>query len=72
MSRTYLLFRSTHETMKAEALLQAAGLPCKVVMKPSGIAVDCGLAVRISPDTESAAVAALCDRGLKPRGVFAL
>lgn len=72
MSRAYLMFRSTHETLKAESVLQAAGLPCKVVMKPAGIAVDCGLAVRIAPDMESGAVAALRQASISPRGLFLL
>lgn len=36
MSRVYLIFRSTHETLKAEAVLQGAGLPCKVVSWTAG------------------------------------
>lgn len=72
MSRAYLLFRSTHETLKAESVLQAAGLPCKVVMKPTGIAIDCGLAVRIAPEAESGAMAALQQAGISPRGIFQL
>lgn len=72
MSRAYLLFRSTHETMKAEAVLQAAALPCKVVMKPASIAVDCGLAVRIAADDQSGARAALQRSGMAPRGIFLL
>ena len=37
MVRTYLLFRSTHDTLKAESVLQGAGLACRVVQKPAGI-----------------------------------
>lgn len=63
MAKLYLLFRSTHETLKAESILKAAGHPCKVVMKPSGIRSDCGLAVR----TEEGAEAVLAAGGLTPR-----
>lgn len=72
MKRVYLLFRSTHETLKAESLLQTAGLPGKVVMKPAGIRMDCGLAVRTDATVREDAVAALTQAGLAPRGVFEL
>lgn len=72
MAKVYLVFHSTHETLKAEALLQAAGLPCKVVMKPTAIRLDCGLAVRTDEATRPAAEEALGGAGVKPRGVFAL
>jgi hypothetical protein len=72
MARIYLLFRSTHETLKAESVLQAAGVTCKVVMKPSGIRVDCGLAVRTEEAAREGALAALRSAGFEPRGVFSL
>lgn len=72
MARVYLLFRSTHETMKAEAVLQSAGLACRVVMKPAGIAVDCGLAVRTDESAREAAEQTLRASRLEPRGIFLL
>lgn len=72
MARAYLLFASTHETMKAESVLQTAGVDCKVVMKPAGIRVDCGLAVRTGEDARDGAVAALRQAGIKVRGVYVL
>jgi L-2-hydroxyglutarate oxidase LhgO len=72
MPRIYLLFRSTHETMKAEAVLQGAGLPAKVVMKPAGIAVDCGLAVRTGEESREAALQTLRTSRMEPRGVYEL
>lgn len=72
MARVYLLFRSTHETLKAEAVLQGAGLPCKVVMKPAAIQVDCGLAVRAQDEDQPRALSSLQASGIKPRGVFTL
>lgn len=70
MSKVYLLFRSTHETLKAESILQAAGLPCKVVMKPAAIRIDCGLAVRTDHLSATAAETTLREAGIKPRGIF--
>lgn len=72
MARVYLLFRSTHDTLKAEAVLRAAGLPGKVVQKPAGIRMDCGLAVRTEAAAREEAVATLTQAGQAPRGVFEL
>jgi len=67
MPRVYLLFRSTHDTLKAESVLKEAGLPAKVVMKPAAIRSDCGLAVRVEVGARDEAVAALCGAKLEPR-----
>lgn len=72
MARTYLLFRSTHDVLKAESVLQAAAVPCRVVQKPAGIQVDCGLAVRTDEAARDGALAALKQAGLEPRGVYSL
>ena len=72
MARAYLLFRSTHETLKAESTLKDAQQVCKVVMKPSGIRSDCGLAVRIEEAAREGALAALKQAGLEPRSVHLL
>jgi hypothetical protein len=72
MTRAYLLFRSTHDTLKAESVLQTAGVACRVVQKPAGIRVDCGLAVRLEEAAREGALAALAQAGLEPRGVYSL
>jgi len=48
------VFKSTYLTFKAERALKTAGIPCKLVTKPRHISSDCGLAVSISPDHETA------------------
>ncbi|MBP2018822.1 hypothetical protein J2Z79_002237 [Symbiobacterium terraclitae] len=70
MARLYLLFHSTHETLKAESLLRDAGLSCRVVQKPAAIRVDCGLAVRALPEDRDRALETLDRSGIRPRGVF--
>lgn len=72
MARIYLVFHTTHETLKAESLLQAAAVPAKVVMKPAAIRLDCGLAVRTAPEHQPAALETLTRGGVQPRGVFTL
>jgi hypothetical protein len=70
MVRIYMLFHSTHETLKAESLLQKAGVNCRVVQKPASIRVDCGLAVRAEAAAREGALSALEKAGVKVRGVF--
>ncbi len=70
--RTYLVFHSTTETLRVEQILAQAGLTCRVVQKPAGIRLDCGLAVRIAPDAREQAEAVLKQAGITPRGVYEL
>lgn len=72
MERVYFLFRSTHDTLKAESLLKAAGMAAKVVMKPAAIRSDCGLAVRAALADREQALSVLGTAGLPPRSEHAL
>lgn len=72
MCKLYLIFQSTHETLKAELTLLRSGLTCKVVMKPAAIRLDCGLAVRIDEASRPAVDTALREAGIRPRGAFAV
>jgi len=72
LARIYLLFHSTHETLKAESVLKAAQQTCKVVMKPTGIRSDCGLAVRVEEAARDSSLAALKQAGVEPRSVHVL
>ncbi|MGE5675533.1 MAG: DUF3343 domain-containing protein [Mycobacterium leprae] len=68
--RLYLLFHSTHETLKVEGILQGAGVACRVVQKPAAIRMDCGLAVRMAVEARDQALAALKGARIEPRGQF--
>lgn len=70
--RCYLVMSATHQTMRAEKLLLAAGLPVKVVMKPQRIKSDCSLAIRADPADLERVLALLEENGLRPRGVHHL
>ena len=48
------VFKSTHLTFKAEKVIKAAGMSCKLVTKPREISSDCGLAVRVAAGDEEA------------------
>ena len=41
-------FPTTHLTLKAESILEKAGVDHRTVMKPRKISSDCGLAIRIN------------------------
>ena len=42
-----IVFPTTHLTLKAETVLEQAGVKHRTVMKPRKISSDCGLAIRI-------------------------
>ncbi|MDF1535378.1 MAG: DUF3343 domain-containing protein [bacterium] len=44
-----VVFPTAHLTLKAESLLEKAGVRHRTVMKPRRISSDCGLAIRIDP-----------------------
>lgn len=46
--RLYLTFGTTYGALRAEALLQAAAIPCAVVPKLPAICGACSLAVRLA------------------------
>lgn len=72
MARVYLVFRSNHDTLKAESLLTAHAVPCRIVTKPAHIRGDCGLAVRMEADHREAALAALQAGRVRTPAVFVL
>jgi hypothetical protein len=57
MSNEYavVLFISTSHAIRAEKLLQAAGIACKMIPVPRHISSDCGVCVRVlRADAEAA------------------
>lgn len=57
MSEEYavILVVSTSHAIRAEKLLQGAGIPCKMIPVPRHISSDCGVCVRVlRADTEAA------------------
>jgi len=55
------VFPSTFLTLKGEKVLQEAGVRARAVMKPRGIASDCGLALALPEDDLPRARSALAD-----------
>ncbi|MBC7258699.1 MAG: DUF3343 domain-containing protein [Chloroflexi bacterium] len=57
MSEAYavILVHSTSHAIRAEKVLQAAGIACKMIPVPRHISSDCGVCVRVSRiDAEAA------------------
>lgn len=44
------LFESVSHAMRAEKLLEKAGIPCKLIPVPRHISSDCGVCLRFAPD----------------------
>ena len=57
--KTLLLFRSTHDAIKAERALMSAKIACDVIPVPRTISADCGIAIECAPDMRAAARKAL-------------
>lgn len=67
-----VLFHSTAHAIRAEKVLQQAGLPIKMIPTPRQISSDCGMALRFArPDTEL--VAATLEKNRVPiNGIHAI
>ena len=68
--QTVLVFASTHQVLRADELLTAAGVPHEVIPKPRTVSADCGVAIALSPDRGAPALAALEAGGLPPEAVY--
>jgi hypothetical protein len=53
------LFNSVSHVMKAEKVLNEAGINHKIIPVPRAISVDCGVCVRFLPDQRDAIIEAL-------------
>jgi hypothetical protein len=60
------VFNSAHRVMKAESLLKARGIPILLIPAPRQLMTDCGLALRISPETKDEVLEILKQEQLQP------
>ncbi len=65
-----IVFPTTHLTLKAETVLEQAGVKHRTVMKPRRISSDCGLAIRIDVDDQHHIRGLLEENSLNPAGFF--
>lgn len=67
MSEAYsvILVHSTSHAIRAEKILRAASIPCKMIPVPRHISSDCGVCVRVGRSDADAARRALEAAGLE-------
>ena len=69
---TFLLFETTHLTMKAETVLKSAGIPFRLFPKPKGVISECGIIVKIADDDLKRATSACEEAGLNIKEVLSI
>jgi len=57
-----VLFLSVSHALRAEKLLKAAGIPCKLIPVPRHLSSDCGVCLRFEPSLRPRVEATLKDR----------
>jgi len=67
-----VLFPSVNHCMRAESLLQAAGLACKLIPVPRELSSDCGVALRFAWPDQEKVQAILKEVGLDTAGIYPL
>jgi len=65
-----ILTHSTGHAIRAEKVLQAAGLPCKLIPVPRHLSSDCGICVQIEEGYAAQALAALKEAGVAFEGIY--
>jgi len=58
---TFLVFETTHLTMKAESILKGAGMPMRLFPKPRSVESKCGLVIKV-PDGEIERASEICSK----------
>ena len=69
---TVILVPSTSHALRAEKILRAAGIECKLIPVPRHLSSDCGVCVRIPRAARDAACAALQQANLDVESVHDL
>lgn len=62
--RTLLLFKTTHDVIKAERLCRKAGLPVQVIPVPREISSECGMALEPPADRIEQTVICIHEAGI--------
>jgi hypothetical protein len=66
------LFHSTAHAIRAERVLERAGLQIKMIPTPRRLSSDCGMALRFDRADEERVVAALEENGVPTNGIHAI
>ncbi|MGQ9466243.1 MAG: DUF3343 domain-containing protein [Anaerolineae bacterium] len=67
-----IIVPSVSHALRAEKILQAAGVACKLIPVPRHLSSDCGVCVRIRQEDQEAADAALRQAGLEIVGIYGI
>ncbi|MGQ9710745.1 MAG: DUF3343 domain-containing protein [Anaerolineae bacterium] len=67
-----IIVPSISHALRAEKILQAAGVACKLIPVPRHLSSDCGVCVRIRQEDQEAADAALRQAGLEIVGIYGI
>lgn len=65
MEGTFLVFETTHLTMKAESILKEAGIPVRLFPKPRKVISECGLIIKILAESLDTAKTLLKDQRIE-------
>jgi hypothetical protein len=65
-----ILFRSTSHAIRAEKILQDAGIRSKMIPVPRHLSSDCGVCIRIPKVDREDSQQALCASGFEIEGVY--
>ena len=66
---TVILVHSTSYAIRAERVLNMAGIPSKLIPVPRHLSSDCGVCVRIDRENQEAALQALESAGVETIGI---
>lgn len=65
-----ITFDSTHHALRAETLLEAAGLTIMIIPTPRELSASCGLAITYRPEDAARVTAVLRDGGIQTGGSY--
>jgi hypothetical protein len=71
-ARSVVLLRSTSHAIRAERLVQEAGVACALIPVPRHLSSDCGVCLRLSRADKNRALAALRAGNIDMQGVHDL
>jgi hypothetical protein len=66
---TVILVYATSHALRAEKVLQADGISCKLIPVPRHLSSDCGVCIRVARSNQAAALQALATAGVETVGV---
>lgn len=67
-----VLFHSSSHALRAEKVLEGAGVKTKMIPTPRQISSDCGIALRFDRAEKECVASALGEQGVPVRGIHAI